>query len=208
MVIISCLAYCSNGLSSCSVLPKTWKPRKTKLAHLKLLLCSNNSLLTQTWNQRSYRFWLQLPLGPDLPLFLCSLATGHTVCLQCSGSVVSNSLQPHGRQHARPPCPQAAPEVHPNSCPLSQWCHPTSHPLSSPSPPAFNLSQHQGLFKWVSSSHQVAKVLEFQLQHQSFQWTPRTDFLQDALTGWISLLSPVFLAISLNGQCASDSGPL
>ena len=47
-----------------------------------------------------------------------------------------------------------------------------SHPLSSPSPPALNLSQHQGLFKWVSSSHQVAKVLKFQLQHQSFQWTP------------------------------------
>ena len=52
-----------------------------------------------------------------------------------------------------------------------------SHPLSSLSPPAPSLSQHQGLFKWVSSSHQVAKVLEFQLQHQSFQWTPRTDFL-------------------------------
>ena len=52
-----------------------------------------------------------------------------------------------------------------------------SHPLSSPFPPALNLSQHQGLFKWVSSSHQVAKVLEFQLQHQSFQWTPRTDLL-------------------------------
>ena len=51
-----------------------------------------------------------------------------------------------------------------------------SHPLS-PSPPAFNLSQHQGLFKWVSSSHYVAKVLEFQLQHQSFQWTFRTDLL-------------------------------
>ena len=46
-----------------------------------------------------------------------------------------------------------------------------SYPLSSPSPPTFNLSQHQGLFKWVSSSHQVAKVLEFQLQHQTFQWT-------------------------------------
>ena len=44
-----------------------------------------------------------------------------------------------------------------------------SHPLSSPSPPAFNLSQHQGLFQRVRSSHQVAKVLEFQLQHQSFQ---------------------------------------
>jgi len=52
-----------------------------------------------------------------------------------------------------------------------------SHPLLSPSPPAFNLSQHQGLFQWVSSSHQVAKVLEFQLQHQSFQWIFRTDLL-------------------------------
>ena len=50
-----------------------------------------------------------------------------------------------------------------------------SHPLSSPSPPALNISQHHGPFKWVNSSHQVAKVLEFQLQHQSFQWTPRTD---------------------------------
>ena len=49
-----------------------------------------------------------------------------------------------------------------------------SHPLLSPSPPAFNLSQHQGLFQWVSSSHQVTKVLEFQLQHQ---WIFRTDFL-------------------------------
>ena len=52
-----------------------------------------------------------------------------------------------------------------------------SHPLSSPSPPAPNPSQHQGLFQWVNSSHEAAKVLEFQLQHQSFQWTPRTDLL-------------------------------
>ena len=52
-----------------------------------------------------------------------------------------------------------------------------AHPLSSPSPPALNLSQFQGLFKWVTSSHQVAKVLELQLQHQSFQWIPRTDLL-------------------------------
>ena len=65
-----------------------------------------------------------------------------------------------------------------------------SHPLSSPSPPAFNLSQHQGLFKWVSSSHQVAKILEFQLQHQSFQWTPRTDFLYDGLAGSPNSLVP------------------
>ena len=57
-----------------------------------------------------------------------------------------------------------------------------SHPLSSPSP-AFNLSQHQGLSQWVSSSHQVAKVLELQLQHQSFQWIFRADLLQDGLVG-------------------------
>ena len=58
-----------------------------------------------------------------------------------------------------------------------------SHPLLSPSPPAPNPSQHQGLFQWVNSSHEVAKVLEFHLQHQSFQWTPRTYLLQDGLVG-------------------------
>ena len=58
-----------------------------------------------------------------------------------------------------------------------------SHPLSSPSPPAFNCSQHRGLFKWVSFLHQVAKVLEFHLQYQSFQWTFKTDFLYDGLVG-------------------------
>ena len=52
-----------------------------------------------------------------------------------------------------------------------------SYPLSSPSPPAFNLSRHQDLFQGVSSLHQVARILEFQLQHQSFQWIFRTDFL-------------------------------
>ena len=69
----------------------------------------------------------------------------------------------------------------------------SSHPLSSPSPPTFNLSQHQGLFKWVSSSHQAAKVLEFQLQHQSFQWYSgpisfRIDFL-NLLAVWGTLKS-------------------
>jgi len=58
-----------------------------------------------------------------------------------------------------------------------------SQPLSPPSPPTFNLSQHQGLFQWVNSSHQVAKVLEFQLQHQSFQWIFRIRFLQNWLVG-------------------------
>ena len=77
--------------------------------------------------------------------------------------------------------PSPTPTVYPNSCPLSQWCHPIISSSVVPFSSAFNLSQHQGLFKWVSSSHQVAKVLEFQLQ--SFQWTFRTDFLQDGLVG-------------------------
>ena len=70
-----------------------------------------------------------------------------------------------------------APGVYSNSCPLSQWCHPA---ISSSVVPFFSCPQslqHQGLFRWVSSSHEVAKGLEFQLQHQSFQWTPRTDIL-------------------------------
>ena len=58
-----------------------------------------------------------------------------------------------------------------------------SHPLSSPSPPAPNPSQHQSLFQWVNSSHEVAKVLEFPLQHHSFQRNPRADLLQNGLVG-------------------------
>ena len=81
-----------------------------------------------------------------------------------------------GQQRVRWWMASPTPWVYSNSCPLSRWCHPTIS-SSSPSPPAFNLSQHQGLFKWVSSLHQVARVLEFQLQHQSFQWIFRTGFL-------------------------------
>ena len=97
--------------------------------------------------------------------------------VQFSPSVMSHSLRPHGLQHTRLPCPPPTPGAYSNSCPLSRWCHQLSHPLLSPSPPAFNPSQHQGLVQLVSSLHQIAKVLEFQLQHQSFQWIFRTDFL-------------------------------
>ena len=72
----------------------------------------------------------------------------------------------------------------PQSCPTlcdpmdcSKLGLPVHHQLPEFTSPAFNLSQHQGLFQWVSSSHQVAKVLEFQFPHQSFQWMLRTDFL-------------------------------
>ena len=97
--------------------------------------------------------------------------------VQFSHSVLSDSLQPHGLQHARLPCPSPTPGACSNSCPSSRWCHPTisssviSFSFCLQSVPA------SGSFQWVSSSHQVAKVLGFQLQHQSFQWIFRIDFL-------------------------------
>ena len=106
--------------------------------------------------------------------------------VQFSRSVMSNSLWPHEPQHTRPPCPPPTPGVHPNPCPLSPWCHATisSSVVSlSSCPQSFPA---QGLFQWVSSSHQVARVLEFQLQHQSFQWTPGLiSFSMD----WLDLLA-------------------
>ena len=134
---------------------------------------------------RSVYWWLK---ETKLIVWVMNRVNKNKLCerfssVQFSHSVVSNSLRPHEPQHARLLCPSPTPGVHPNPCPSSQWCHQPSHLLSSPSSPAFNLSQHQGLFKWVSPSHQVAKVLEFQLQHQSFQWRPRTDLLQDGLVG-------------------------
>ena len=77
-----------------------------------------------------------------------------------------------------------------------------SHPQLSPSPPAFNLSQHQGLSQWAGSSHQVAKVLEYQLQHQSFQWIFWTDFLQDWLVGspWSSFIVLLIVCVSTTVQ--------
>ena len=95
--------------------------------------------------------------------------------------VMSNSLWPQWLKHTRLPCPSLSPGVCSDSCPLSWWCHPTISTSVAPSPPAFNLSQHQGLFQWVNSSHEVAKVLEFQPHHQSFRWIFRTDFLLDWL---------------------------
>ena len=101
---------------------------------------------------------------------------------------MSNSLQPHALQHTRLPCPSPTPRAYSNSCLSNHLDDATQpfHPPLSPCLPAFNLSQHQGLSEWVSSSHQMAKILEFQLQHQSFQWTPRLiSFKMD----WLDLLA-------------------
>ena len=115
--------------------------------------------------------WFQIGKGVHQGCILSPcLFNLHAKFLMLRCSVVSDSLLSNGLQHTRLPCPSPSPRACSNWCPLSQWCYQPSHPQSSPSPPAFNLSQYQDLFQWVSSSHQVAKVLELQLQHQSFQW--------------------------------------
>ena len=106
--------------------------------------------------------------------------------VQFSHSVMSDSLQPHESQHARPPCPSPTPRVYSNSCPSSWWCHPAISSSVVPFSSCPNPSQHQGLFQWVNPLHEVAKILEFQLQHQSFQWIPRTDLLR---MDWLDLLA-------------------
>ena len=93
---------------------------------------------------------------------------------QFSRSVITDYLRPQRLQHARLPGPSPTPEAYSNSHPSSQWCHPTISSSVVPFSPTFNLSQHQGFFQWVSSLHQY---WELQLQHQSFQWLFRTDFL-------------------------------
>ena len=104
--------------------------------------------------------------------------------LQFSCSVMSDSLGPHGLQHARPHCPSPTPRVYPNSCPLSRWCHPSILSSVVPFSSCLQCFPASGLFKWVSSSHQVASVLEFQLQHQSLKFIGRISFRVD----WLGFL--------------------
>ena len=110
--------------------------------------------------------WTQEPGGPQSSSVQFILVS--QLCLTvCNAMDCSTPGLPV--QHQPPEFTQT--HVHPVSLAI-QPCH----PLSSSSPPAFKLSQHQSLFQWVSSSHQVAKVLEFHVQHQSFWWIFRTDF--------------------------------
>ena len=115
---------------------------------------------------------------------------------------MSDYLWPHGLQHARLPCPSLTPRVYSNSCPLSRWCHPTISSSAIPFSSCLLSFPTSGFFKWVSSLHQVAKVLEFQLQHQSFQLVFRTDWFPLGWTDWISLQSK-----GLVGSPCSPSSP-
>ena len=119
---------------------------------------------------------------------------------------MSDSLGPHESQHARPPCPSRSLLKHVHR--VSDAIQP-SRPLSSPSPPAPNPSQHQSLFQGVNSLHEVAKVLKFQLQHQSFQEHPglisfRMDWLDLlAVQGTLKESSPTPQFKSINSSALS-----
>ena len=137
---------------------------------LKLLYRLNNLcsllvwdlLLLHDWKE----MWSYLPYCAFEPTILFL-----GVLLLFSCSVMSDSLQPYGLQHSSLPCPSPSPQACSNPCPSSWWAIQPSHPLSSPSPPVFNLSEHQGLFKWISSSHQVVKYWSF-----SFTISPSSEY--------------------------------
>ena len=123
----------------------------------------------QYWKERIEYIWTLVETSVSSSYFICQLSSVTQSCptlcdpMDCS----TPGLPVH---HQLPKCTQT--HVHWVSDAIQ-----LSHPLSSPSSPTVNLSQHQGLFQWVSSSHKVARVLQFQLQHQSFEWIFRTDFL-------------------------------
>ena len=141
--------------------------------------CTVASQTRWPWKPRIFPLWPSTKEVSCASFAQSKAAHTHTqnkatqYCFQFSCSVVSHSLQPHEPQHARPPWPSRTPRVHPNSSPLSRWCHSA---ISSSVVP-FSSCPQSFPPSGVTSSHQVAKVLEFQLQHQSFQWTPRTALL-------------------------------
>ena len=118
--------------------------------------------------------------------FLCHFGTSLLMIMlfpfltqHCCWSVTRSclTLQSHRLQHTRLLCPSLSPGVCPSSCSLHQWCHSTISSSVIPFSSCLQSFPASGSFPWVSSLHQVAKVLELQLQHQSLQWILRVDFL-------------------------------
>ena len=169
-MVIPFACHCKNNKICDSFLPLVSYPNERHFRNYRFPIIKNS--LSE---RRFFRMTWRLIFGRSLSII--------TPSVQFSRSVVSDSLRPHWLQYASPPCPSPTPRVHSNSCLLSQWCHPTISSYVVPFSSCPNPSQHPSFFQWVNSSHEVAKVLEFQLQHQSFQWTPRTDLLKDELVG-------------------------
>ena len=148
--------------------------------------------------ERAFSSFPHLVIRPPLLFLLCEALTNSLMhftfykkcfsSVQFNHSVMSNSLQPHESQHARPPCPSPTPGVHSNSCPSSRWCHPTisssvipffSCPQSLPASGSFPMSQ---LFAWCGTSIGVSALSLF-LPKNTKDWSPLE------WIGWISLQS-------------------
>ena len=118
------------------------------------------------------------------------------ISVQFSLTVLSNSYRPHRIQHIRLPCPSPTPGACSNSCPWSWWCHTTMSSAVIPFSSLLNLSQHQGLFQWISSSIRWPKYWSFSFSISPSNEYSGLDWLPLGRTGWISLqckgLSRVF----------------
>ena len=160
-------------------------PRADMVRKSSIILCGH--IESQAWSETWWAVTVLVCFRGPMAVELSAIATmalgklrwmvtpSRFNSVQFSHSVVSDSLRPHESQHARPPCPSPTPGVYSNSCPLSWWCHPT---ISSSVVPFSSLPQSfppSGSFQMSQFFHQVARVLELQLQHQSFQRIFRTD---------------------------------
>ena len=142
------------------------------------LLLPRNFCSCSTLRNSWYQWYLMNVFFMPTPDAQCTLLS---MAIHCISSVQSLSrvrlCNPMNCSTAGLPVHLQLPEFTQTHVHLVSDAIQPSHPLSSPSPHAPNPSQHQSLFQWVNSLHEVAKVLEFQFQHQSFQWTPRTGLL-------------------------------
>jgi len=138
-------------------------------------LCEHVPALPRT-RGREGRSWPGLWICCVPPLDKLHILPGLSFSYVQFSSVVSTSLRPHGLQHARPPCPSPTPRAHSNPCPLSQWCHPA---ISSSVVPFSHLQSFlaRRSFQMNQFFASGGQSIEFQLQHQSFQWIFRTHFL-------------------------------
>ena len=140
------------------------------IGDLQVMTCTQACILVEQTDQ--YGLWRQYK-GAELPLvwWISHNCKSTESLLSVQSSPVTQSCStlcaPMGCSTPGLPVHHQLLELTQTQCLSSQWCHPIISSSVIPSPPAFNLSQHQGLFQWVSSAYQVAKVLEFQLQHQS-----------------------------------------
>ena len=134
--------------------------------------------------KRNWCFWEPINVRLKHKMFLIYYVSSSSVQFSCS--VMSDSLGPHEPQHTRPPCPSPTPRVYPNPCPLSQWCHPTIHPLSSPSPSALNLSQQQ-----VFSNESALHIMWSKYWSFSFNISPSNEHpgLISFMMNWLDLLA-------------------